>query len=274
MKVKSLICLICLCACGSAALAVPEPNFVDPGPGLDLPFNNGDAVANGYGKQDSSYGWLFDTWAGTSLANTQALARYRPTLKNDSANWTPMAENVDWVFRLTYNHTGPYSSSEAAILLKYEWDGSRENRMFMLINNGVDENGWTIRAGDNAGGWVDVVTGVTIPAWADITVHYKAGTQTMDAYINGVKVAADFTTGHGRYDVTFLEFRNINNGNGEGRDAFRQIKLAQLGQIVAVCGDAAHPILVGDMDQNCLIDLLDLAIFLEEWTACTAPECD
>jgi hypothetical protein len=39
------------------------------------------------------------------------------------------------------------------------------------------------------------------------------------------------------------------------------------------CGDPNHPYPVGDLNQDCRVDLLDLAILASHWLECTAPEC-
>lgn len=41
-----------------------------------------------------------------------------------------------------------------------------------------------------------------------------------------------------------------------------------------VCGDECHPILQGDMNEDCYINFEDFAIFVEMWLWCTHPDCD
>jgi len=40
------------------------------------------------------------------------------------------------------------------------------------------------------------------------------------------------------------------------------------------CGDECHPILQGDLDENCHIDFNDFAIYCQQWMACTHPDCN
>jgi len=40
----------------------------------------------------------------------------------------------------------------------------------------------------------------------------------------------------------------------------------------SVCGDADHPYPVGDLNHDCRVDFLDLAILAEHWLECTAPQ--
>ena len=39
------------------------------------------------------------------------------------------------------------------------------------------------------------------------------------------------------------------------------------------CGDLEHPIPLGDLNGNCIVNLVDLGIFAEHWLECTAPKC-
>jgi hypothetical protein len=45
-----------------------------------------------------------------------------------------------------------------------------------------------------------------------------------------------------------------------------------IGYAVPQCGDPEHPYPAGDLDQNCRVDLLDLAILALHWLECTTPE--
>jgi hypothetical protein len=41
-----------------------------------------------------------------------------------------------------------------------------------------------------------------------------------------------------------------------------------------VCGDECHPILKGDMNEDCYINFEDFAIYTQLWLVCTHPDCD
>lgn len=43
---------------------------------------------------------------------------------------------------------------------------------------------------------------------------------------------------------------------------------------VAICGDPDHPYPIGDLNQDCRVDMPDFAIFAAHWLECTALECD
>ncbi len=40
-----------------------------------------------------------------------------------------------------------------------------------------------------------------------------------------------------------------------------------------VCGDISHPYPSGDLDHDCRVGFLDLAVLAENWVVCSAPEC-
>jgi streptogramin lyase len=40
------------------------------------------------------------------------------------------------------------------------------------------------------------------------------------------------------------------------------------------CGDTEHPYPFADLNKDCRVDFMDLALMAAEWLSCTAPECD
>jgi len=40
------------------------------------------------------------------------------------------------------------------------------------------------------------------------------------------------------------------------------------------CGDDAHPYPAGDVNRDCKVNFLDIAVIAENWLTCTAPECE
>ena len=46
-----------------------------------------------------------------------------------------------------------------------------------------------------------------------------------------------------------------------------------IGYVVPQCGDPNHPYPLGDLNQDCRVNLLDLAILALHWLECTALEC-
>ena len=42
-----------------------------------------------------------------------------------------------------------------------------------------------------------------------------------------------------------------------------------------ICGDECHPnFLLGDHNHDCIVDIVDFAMFASRWLTCTKPECD
>jgi hypothetical protein len=41
---------------------------------------------------------------------------------------------------------------------------------------------------------------------------------------------------------------------------------------LGICGDAEHPYPIGDFTNDCYVNLLDFAMFAQQWLTCTAPE--
>ena len=39
------------------------------------------------------------------------------------------------------------------------------------------------------------------------------------------------------------------------------------------CGDDAHPIPIGDLNHDCIVNFFDLAIFASHWLECTRIVC-
>jgi hypothetical protein len=40
------------------------------------------------------------------------------------------------------------------------------------------------------------------------------------------------------------------------------------------CGDECHPILAGDLNKDCYVNMSDFILYIDNWLGCTAPECD
>ena len=215
-----------------------------PGPGED-----------GYGYVTFKTGWTHDGWSGYTSASG-AFARFETTMQNDPSQ-TAMQEDVDWIFSASYQHSGDaVSAGQNPIFAKYDWDLSREDRMFMLQSDG---NGlYKYRIGNDSGGWIDVATGLDFSTWKDITIHYKAGVG-IDFWYGNQLVATNQTTGHGRYDVDFFQIEYT----GAGTDHWRAFKL---GHVAPVCGDDNHPYPeVGDFNKDCIVNFLDFVVLTRNW---------
>jgi hypothetical protein len=206
----------------------------------------GDVTVN-YGKQAvGNFGWGFDTFQGYSNEEASgSLGRYAPTLFFDNVEGdespgavVAMLEDRDWAFHMEFRHRGPYDPADNDFVLFAKHapadaggtpDG-REDRIFAL-NRGNNANDWSILAGNSAGGWSTVVGSLPHPMdpeletpelYVDFDVHFKATEQEMDFYWES-QLVGTASTGHGRYDLDFLQFEH--KPNWEGIQEFRNFRL-------------------------------------------------
>lgn len=223
MRTKMMLAICACCLLMTASVwAVPVAEY-DPGyPGLRIDFTNdvypgpGD---NGYGYMTSKSGWGHDGWAGWAAAT--ALGRMETTMLNAGNNKTSMKEDQDWIFSATYSHSGDMTS-EFVIFGKHDDDGSREDRMYAVTQDpGSGTYGFVI--GNASDGWDTVASGLVLAEWQDITIHYKVGLG-LDYYWGATLVATNQTTGHGRYDVDFMQIE----WTKAGTDRWRAFKIGQV----------------------------------------------
>ena len=274
LPVVALLCGICFCSTvhaqpptvtfplSTGATGLYLPYNLTPLPGEPIPA--GDQARN-YGRQSHSSGWTFDTYQATSIETIGSLGRYSPTEQYDwvlgeaptSNDVVAMPENEEWVFHVEFRHRGTYGPDDAGAILfskhspaDYGAPAGREDRMFGVWR-GVDENDWEIRVGNNAGGWDSVASGLqmTIDEYVDFDVHFKPGSG-FDLYWEGGLVAANQTTGHGRYDLDFIQWEH--GVTVEGIQDIRNFRLGTLATVVPV---------EGDYDGNGIVDLNDYPIW-------------
>ena len=252
------------------AQPMPLKVFVSPGPGIKVPFSNNEFPVDNYGIHVAGYGWSWDTWSGSCSAG--ALERYRPTLDTDPNNWVAMPTDQDWLFTITYHHTGDYWP-EAPWYLKNEQD---DLGIAKLACNGTT-NDWSFFVAD-ASNVMQPVAGAehfSIDDWTDFAIHYKAASETLDFWIDEsgsdpCRVAQDVVVGPGRYDVDYVQLEWLRAGTDHARNI--NVSQADTGA-PPVCGDLWHVPPPGDLDGDCWVRLSDLAILSNHWLTCTAPEC-
>jgi hypothetical protein len=291
---------------GGVALAVaPTLTFplADGLPGLQLPFNTlngvnpfaGDVTVN-YGKQATgNFGWLFDTFQGSSIESSGSLGRYSPTMFfsnddppptvpnnqvcNPGTNLCPagMLEDHDWIFHMEFRHRGAYDPADADFILSARVEpgfsgvtpgSSREDRVF-AVKRGANANDWSILIGNNTGGFSPLVTNLQHPMdvlatppeqYIDFDVHYRSDAHQMDFYWEDQLVGTG-ATGHGRYDIDFVQFEH--KVDWEGVQDFRNFRLGNIGSTSAPID--------GDYNDNGVVDAADYVIWRKNLDAVGLP---
>ena len=151
----------------------------------------------------------------------------------------------------TNNFDGP------AFALKAHHGTAAEENVIDLVNtfSGV----WSLRCDGSV-----VATDLIFDdgAFHTLIVHYKSSEPTLDAYLDGTIVAADFSAAHGDYAVDYIEL--FNNRLYGSRDFFHGIEIGQLAPYYdGVCGDTYHVPPVGDINLDCVVDFADFALMAE-----------
>ncbi|MEX0611213.1 MAG: hypothetical protein WD738_04470 [Pirellulales bacterium] len=267
-------------------------------PGLQLPFCAGTGCGQqinpfdgrfsvDYGREVFDVGWGFDPFQGYSIENPpqDAVSRWAPTLMFDSTSEpytfptmsTPMLESQDWVFHMEFVHRGPYGQTAATgkdefiLFAKHVPADSggtpdgREDRIF-AVAPGADANSWYILVGNASGGWSTAISNLQLTIdpeapqpeqYVDFDVHFRAVEQEMDFYWESDLVGTA-TTGHGRYDIDFLQWEhkgNVPEGRvWEGSQSFRNFRLG-------IPNDDVSAPIEGDYNGDGVVDSGDYVVW-------------
>jgi hypothetical protein len=62
--------------------------------------------------------------------------------------------------------------------------------------------------------------------------------------------------------------------DGSGNPSGYAIGLVQYYPYVPVCGDWRHPNPIGDLNGDCMVNFVDIAMLSLHWLECTSPDCD
>ena len=250
--------LAALVICGLAAVSIcagqaPSAGFIGDGPGVNAPFlDSVDFDTYGLIHSGDVSGWEFDGTGGTAVG--MSYIRYRPTLAGETGH-TAMPLDEDWVFEISVRQTGSYHE-ETPWYIKNE---DKDLRIMSLWCTGIDN--WTLQAADSSNNYVAVAENLVFGEdWADFVIHYKAATETLDAYLNGGLIASDFTVQLADVDWVQAEWLR------KGWTSFRNFKLGQLSTGGPPCGP-------GDADEDGDVDDDDLSLLLANWGSETAG-CD
>ena len=222
MKMKPCrICALCALAVLFAKPASAQPPIVTPavgGVGLNVPLNTNLNVSGWGVNQFLGNGFLMDGIAARTNSNPgfARFARYQTAVQGQNTP-TAMPANQDWAIEIGYKHTGNHSSINSPFFVK---NFGEDDRFVALLNNGGDN--WSLGVGNATGGYDMAASQIALgTGWNRFNFHYKAATQSIDAYLNNKLLAADVSLGHGEYnpDHVQIEF------SGAGTDWFGDIKI-------------------------------------------------
>ena len=231
-------CAWCACLIAGTAVEAALPSVVFPtpfGPGIQIPANtptNENPVV--YGLTGTNFGWGYDSFQAFNSGTGRALIRMAPTLQGPGA-FQAMGEADDWVFHMEFQQQGAYpSSGDFMMFSKHvpsdigQPSDGREDRMF-AVAYGTNADSWSLLVGNDVGGWNTVASGLSIvnEEYIDFDVHYRAAAGEMDLYWEGV-LEATASTGHGRYDVDFIQIEDV---AGAGITSIRNFRLGHIAAI-------------------------------------------
>ena len=213
-NVSGLLAVVMVFAiCVTVVEAQPTVTFPTPlGPGMQIPAGHNENPVD-YGKTGFNFGWTYDTWQAYNAGSGNALIRMGPTSQGPGGHQA-MQEDTDWAFHMEFSQSGGYpNSGDFFMYSKHsppdlgETSDGREDRMF-AISYGTHADSWGILVGNASGGWDSVVSGLTMDSYVDFDVHYKSGPKELDFYWDG-SVVGTASTGHGRYDIDFLQVEEL-----------------------------------------------------------------
>jgi len=237
MMKKSIGILSVLCiasvAMGDSIVPVVFPTPVGPGNQTPL-FNPTNENPVDYGITGFNFGWTYDGFQGFNAGGVNALIRMAPSLQGPGA-FAAMQENVDYGFHFEFQMTGAVpAGSDIMMFSKHSppdigqpADG-REDRMFSIWYTSGTTDGFSVRVGDNAGGWTIVAQNLSAPLgeYIDFDVHYDASAPEFEFYWDGTPIGSA-QTGHGRYDLDFWQIEEIVSG-GPTITHIRNVRLGHI----------------------------------------------
>ena len=232
-KIMLIICVGVLVLSGTtfggwADPCAPRAFFVSRNAAaLKVPFDdpNADLEAVDFGHKSLQQGtWQF--LDGVAWTHDRGVARYSTTLEGDAPTVTSMRTDIDWVLLIDYAHTGMQypSTDEIAWYVKSEPDDIRLVKLAYV--GGGSSDLWELAAGNDSGGWdaiPDANALVLGEEFHEFIVHYKAGNQSLDIYLDDITLVTDYELGHGRYDLNFIQLEGISDISTLVMDKYREV---------------------------------------------------
>ena len=245
MNRQAAALVVCGLAAASTCLGeVPWAAFIGEGPAIHAPFLHDGQVVT-YGFVEVADRWSWDGTGGST--SSWGLARYQPSFADDNQYPAPMPADRDWVFEISMMQQDQFGTRDPWHIKNID----RDERIMALGNNQDGTYNLNAAEPDNTYDTVAAALSLPLDEWGDFVVHYKAGTETLDAYFNGDLVAEDFIVQVADVDWVQAEWQRA------GTTWFRNIKLGFYETPLA-CSP-------GDADNDADVDEDDLSILLAHW---------
>lgn len=153
--------------------------------------------------------------------------------------------------------------------------------------NGLSKGGWYFNGATiqvlNAGSWINTGVAPDFGAWNTyygvLHMVQKSGSPltwggTYDMYL--IKADGSFHTlgkGMALVDIATGDIiARLHQYAGYASEVYYD-DIVMTGNYISVCGDAVHPIPVGDLNEDCKVDLADFAKLAENWMVCKPVAC-
>jgi hypothetical protein len=203
---------------GEIFAAPPEVVLQPSKVGLNVPLDDNLQSVTYGADQFLGSGFATDGIAARTLddASLPRFARYGTTLFGQGA--TALSPDEDWAIEIAYKHTGDYGASQNPFFIQHRED---DTRVLALFPSSGSDN-WSLGAGNATGSYTMVATDLELEErWNRFHFHYRADSQTIDAYLNKQLIAPGIALGHGRYDPNQIQLEYT----GAGTDWFGEVKM-------------------------------------------------
>ena len=199
------------------AMGAPIAGLVSPGPGMNYPIIDNDGSRVNYGYGNFNTGWtVVDGVASLSGTGDQILYATLEDAPQTTSSITVMPDTEDWVFEIRHRVIGMSGSlNDVGWILKRYIPGvdPDDMPMFGLWKTSADADEWRLTGGGNyqTARYPTLVDGLVLGdgVWHTYTMHYRAAEQVMDAYMDGVLVAADIARTDGYYGANRLQVETM-----------------------------------------------------------------
>ena len=268
-----LTVLIVLLVGGTAGVASGEVLFSD----------NFDNVTPG-SLPLPTVGTLLNTWymakAGTGLATAPSPPNYLDNYRLDGSGINGYRYGVDL--------DGPaqtFGTHIHAEFQNYAVSGTSYWILGLASNDYIDQFTWNyimqlagdasgnVLAYDGGSNWNDTLLDYTPDTWQKWEIDYVVGVSSYTLTVGDNSTVLSGSSYMVDPNATQAAMFILDGGGPNVQNLLDDVLVVSVAA-EGVCGDYEHPYPVGDLDQNCLVDIADIAMLAERWLLCTHPDCD